>query len=214
MEPEKPQPKKRKILRPSRQDVGNIKRELRKDQKTQIPTNSNLSPVVRKGWEMAAGVPEQDIMSFIPTDLVLRVGEGFLAGQRSIDTLQKFTGATRDEVREVLMNPVAMAWLSRQIYCLFQNRTAIIDAQLYQRAAAGDLQAIKMFYERMDRLPTNKKEINVNYSGGVDVRNISDEELKQIIQEKKRLLPAEFRIINDPEKGDDGEPAAEEKTES
>lgn len=214
MEPEKPQPKKRKILRPSRQDVGNIKRELRKDQKTQIPTNSNLSPVVRKGWEMAAGVPEQDIMAFIPTDLVLKVGEGFLAGHRSIDSLQKFTDATRDEVREVLMNPVAMAWLSRQIYCLFQNRTAIIDAQLYQRAAAGDLQAIKMFYERMDRLPTNKKEINVNYSGGVDVRNISDEELKQIIQEKKRLLPAEFRIINDPEKEADGEPAAEEKTES
>jgi hypothetical protein len=203
---EQPQ-KQRKVLRPTRQEGGNIKREL----KRQVTTNSNLSPIVRKGWEMAAGVPESEVMAFIPTDLVLQVGEGFLAGHRSIDSLIKFTGAAREPIREVLMNPVAMAWLSRQIYCLFQNRTAIIDAQLYLRAAAGDLQAIKMFYERMDRLPTNKKEVNVNYSGGVDVRNVSDDELRNIIQEKKRLLPAEFKVINEKE---DNEPVAEEKTDS
>jgi hypothetical protein len=188
----------RKVLHPQKQTTAAAKQELRK-KKTNCPSlgvkSSPHNTLLRKSWEKAISVSERDIAGFVPTDADIGIGEAILAGGQTVDTICKLSGLKIDRVKAVMTNPVAMAWISKQIYHLFQHRASIIDAALYMRAAGGDVQAMKLFYERMHQLGPREQNINVNYSGGVNIQALQDDELERIVNEKRRLLPAEFRRL-------------------
>jgi len=189
----------KKRLHPQKRATKQDERALRKqgdNKPSLVPANSRAGSALRNAWERAVSVTERDIAAFIPTDDVISIGESVLAGAQTLDVFCKMTGLKVPEVKAVLGNPVAMAWISKQIYHLFQHRAAIIDAALYQRAAGGDVQAIKLFYERMGQLDRTQN-INVNYSGGVNIQALADDELERIVREKRRLLPAEFRRLSE-----------------
>jgi hypothetical protein len=165
------------------------------------------------GWQRAADLSPDQIEGYRPTPEDLKVGEALLAGNTTLARIAEYTSLSGDECKATLNSPLAMAWLSRQISALFCTRAALIDATLYTRAMTGDLAAIKLFYDRM-RLLDKGMEIKHTYSGEVSLKNVPDDELTRIVQDKARLLPAEFRVLNqEPEvRGlDDNPPSSKEK---
>lgn len=155
-----------------------------------------VSPWVQKAWERALEVSDIDVAKFIPSKAVIDVGEALLAGQLSVEMIANFSGHTPLVVRHVMVNPVAMAWISRQIHQLFRHRAGIVDAALYQRAVAGDVNAIKLFYFRMGQL-ADEKTVHHTYSGGVRLDTLNDEDLRKLIKDKNATLPAEFTVISE-----------------
>jgi hypothetical protein len=147
------------------------------------------------GWRRAADLTPEQVECFKPTEVDISVGEALLAGNTQASRIAEYSGLDAAQVRDTLNNPIAMAWLSRQITALFTHRAALVDALLYQRAMTGDLAAIKLFYDRM-RLLDKSMEIKHAYSGEVSLKQIPDDELARMVQDKARLLPAEFRVIS------------------
>lgn len=158
-------------------------------------TRRRVSPVVLRGWEAALEVSDQDLARFIPTKAAIDIGEALLAGQLTVEEIARCSGHTPLAVRQVLTNPTAMAWISRQIHNLFKHRAGVVDAALYQRAVAGDVNAIKLFYYRMGQL-TNEQTVHHTYSGGVRLDHLGDEDLRRLIKDKNATLPAEFRVLD------------------
>lgn len=163
-----------------------------------------ISPTLRRNWEAALDVSEQDVARYVPTKVDVDVGEALLAGQLTIEEVANFAGHTPLAVRRTLTNPVAMAWVSRQIHNLFRHRAGVVDAALYQCAVRGDVNAIKLFYQRMGQL-MDEKTVRHVYSGGVRLDTLSEDELRLMIKDKNAAL-AEFRVIEGHPADDPGRP--------
>lgn len=161
-----------------------------------------LSPAIVDAWAAALNVDDQDLAKFIPTRLDIGVGEALLGGSLTVEQISDYTGHAHDKVKQTLSSPVAMAWISRQIHQLFKHRAGIVDAALYQAAIRGDVPAIKLFYERMGQL-NRVIQHQHQYSGGIKLDTLSDEDLRRVIRENQAKLPAEFRIVDQDTPGDD-----------
>jgi hypothetical protein len=170
------------------------------------PVKKAVPPLTLSGLTRALGVTERDLETFQPNEHHLKVGEAFLAGHSSMDAICTYTGLERDEVREVLNSSIAMQWISRRTEALFRSRVAIIDCSLYLRAAAGDMRAIELYYKRMKLLEEATKKVEVNYSGGINLTAVTDDELARIVHDKTKLLPAEFKLIEDKKSADTDPP--------
>lgn len=160
-------------------------------------------PALVKAWKEALHVTEAEKRQFIPTELTIQVGEAILGGATSPSEIAAAATVSEPRIRSVLSDPVAMAWVSQQIYELFRHRAGIIDAALYVRAAAGDIAAIKLFYERMGQLNQDKTVHHV-VSGGIDISGLEIEDLRRIVADDAHLIPAEYRLL-------EGAPAAGEE---
>lgn len=155
-----------------------------------------VSKEIVEAWKAALEVSELQVAQFVPWDSVIRVGEAILAGATSSMRIADMENMEKEDVRGVLQSPIAMAWISRQIYAHFQHRAGIVDSALYHKAVTGDIAAMKLFYERMGKMQ-NERTLNVRVSGGLDVSTLSDDDLQRLVRDKQRLLPAEFRILEE-----------------
>lgn len=162
-----------------------------------VPAPLPMPPLTLSGFSGALGVTDREVELYKPTEDVLKVGAAFLAGHSSIGAIKTYTGLESAQVRAVFDSAVAMQWVSRRTEALFRSRAAVIDTALYLRAAAGDLKAIELFYKRMKLLEESTKRVEINYSGGVNLTAVSDDELARIVRDKTRLLPAEFKVLDD-----------------
>jgi len=160
-------------------------------------------PALVKAWREAMNVTEAEKRQFIPTELTIQVGEAILSGATSPAEMAAAAGVSEGRIRGVLSDPVGMAWVSQQIYELYRHRTGIVDAALYARASAGDIAAIKLFYERMGQLNQDKTVHHV-VSGGIDISGLEIEDLRRIVADDAHLIPAEYRLL-------EGAPAAGEE---
>lgn len=147
---------------------------------------------ITAAWNRAHDVAPADIDAFEPADNVIRVGEALLGGATTLKRISEYSNITVEQVKEVLNNPLAMGWLSRQTAALMTHHACIVDAVLYQRAITGDLAAMKLFYERM-KLMQNTQKIEHQYSGKVELKQVSDSDLKKLVEDGIRTLPGEFR---------------------
>lgn len=164
------------------------------------------SKALVKAWIGAQNVTPMDVARHVPTDTELRVGEAILAGQFTMQGLSDYTGLLRDEVRLVLANPVAMAYLSKAIYQHFQLRVCLVDSALYRQAMTGDTSAIKLFYDRM-RL-ASEHTLNVNHTHSVDLSALSYDDLKRLVRDGKSALPGPLQQIIDAEFTNAADPPA------
>jgi hypothetical protein len=151
---------------------------------------------VQRSLKDALAITDQEIASYVPTDTDTMVGEALVSGASTMVGIQGYCGLDRNEIKATMNNPVAMAWISRQVEALFKTRAAVIDAAVYLRAAGGDVQAAKLFYERMRLLQVNTQRVEHVYSGGVNISALPDDELARIVMEKGRMLPKEFKILD------------------
>lgn len=159
----------------------------------------NIRTCLSRGLEAALSVSVEDVRKFQPSDTVLLVGEAILAGNATLAEIIKYSGLEERHVKATLNDPVAMAWLSAQCAALFQSRAAIVDAAVYLRAAGGDIQAAKLFYERMKIMENSQKFIHEHrHSGSIDLSKVSDSELQKILVEKMRMLPTALKQLEPP----------------
>lgn len=153
-----------------------------------------LAPELAEAWRSALTVTEADVANYIPTSLDATIAEALLAGALSPARVAEVTGRAEAEVRAVITDPVAMAYISRAMYAVIGHRLALVDAAMYTRAVSGDVQAAKLVYERVRAL-TSDKNINVKFSGGVNISALSDEDLRRILLDKERTLEAEYKVL-------------------
>lgn len=147
------------------------------------------SQLLTAAWQSAATVDPVAVAAYTPSEPDMAVGLALLGGARLIDELVTATKLTREEVDAVLCSPVRMAWISSQVYTHFQQRAAMVDTALYSRAVAGDVGAIRLFYERMGKMTTDRK-VAVTVSGGINVSALSDGDLRKLIADGNAQLPA------------------------
>lgn len=168
------------------------------------PTNADVServPIVRfgqndvvRGISNAFNVDPMEVARFQPTPEVVKVGEAVAAGLVQARTISVAAGINQEAVIAILNDPVAMVWISQRIEALFRYRAGLVDAALFQRAIAGETAAIKLFFER-HKIMSDQKTVQHVYSGGVDVRGLPTDDLRKLVADKARMLPAEFRVL-------------------
>jgi hypothetical protein len=178
--------KRRPDLRPAEQDVSAAAPE---------PARPDSRNPVRLAMSHAFNVDPMEVAKFQPSEAVTKVGEAIASGLTHPRAIQTAAGLGPEAVQNVLNDPVAMIWISQRIEALFRYRAGLVDAALFMRAVAGDTTAIKLFYERMKIMDAGSKTLNVHYSGGVDVRSLPTDDLKKIVADRARMLPAEFRVL-------------------
>jgi hypothetical protein len=88
-----------------------------------------------------------------------------------------------------------MAWMTKHVHAIYGHRCCLVDTALVRKALTGDVPAIKLFYERVGQL-TQDKTINVNYSGGVCLTSLGDDDLLRLIKDADAKLPAEYQTID------------------
>jgi hypothetical protein len=136
------------------------------------------------------------VAAFQPTPDDIKVGEAISAGLVHVPSITAAAGIEKAAVMAVLNNPVAMLWISQRIEALFRYRAGLVDAALFMRAVGGDVTAIKLFFER-HKIMSQEKNVNLNVTGGIDVRGLPTDELRKIIADKARILPAEFKVLSE-----------------
>lgn len=185
----------RRLRDPSYRAAAQLDPDLRRQDPPPTERRPAVQPALVAAWRRAAEVTPQAVEGHIPTTATLQVGEALLSGKTSVRDIVDLTGLTEEEARGVLLDPTAMAWISRQVYYFFQHRAALVDATLYHRAMAGDIPAIKLFYERM-RMLVQDQTIRHVYSGEVNLKQLNVDELQQLVADKSRLLNATGVIID------------------
>jgi hypothetical protein len=123
-------------------------------------------PLVARSLKDALNITDQEVASYLPTEKDIMVGEALISGYSTLNGIMGYCGLDNPVVKRTLNNPVAMAWISRQVEALFKTRAAVIDAAVYLRAAGGDIAAAKLFYERMRLLTSQSVRVDHVYSGG------------------------------------------------
>lgn len=151
---------------------------------------------VARAFAAAFTVDPLEVARYQPTPEATKLGEAIATGLVNLQALVTATGLPRDTVVGLMNDPVVMLWISQRIESLFRYRAGLVDAALFMRAVAGDVTAIKLFFER-HKILTDQKTLNVHYSGGVDVRGLPTDELRKIVADKARMLPAEFRLLSE-----------------
>lgn len=162
-----------------------------------VPDPVGSHTLIGRALVKAISVDPVAIANFQPDDLTIKIGEAVCAGLTNVRAIATALHMDEKSIIPVLNDPITMAWLSQRIEALFRCRAGLVDAALYMRAIAGDIGAIKLFYERHKMM--GDKTLNVHYSGGVDVRGIPTDELARIVADKARVLPAEFRVLSENE---------------
>lgn len=182
-------------LRPTEHDISAAKPS---------PVHTDTRNPVRVAMAHAFNVDPMEVAKFQPSEDVTKVGEAVASGLTNPVAIMTAAGISKQAVQNVLNDPIAMVWISQRIEALFRYRAGLVDAALFMRAVAGDTTAIKLFYERMKIMDAGSKTLNVHYSGGVDVRSLPVDELKKIVLDKARMLPAEFRVLESKPVENDG----------
>lgn len=157
---------------------------------------SAMTSVAVRSLKDALAVTDQEVLAYLPSEDDVQVGEALVSGASTVVGIQGYCGLSKERIKAVMNNAVAMAWISRRVEALFTSRVAVVDAAVYLRAAGGDVTAAKLFYERFKVLQANTMRIEHNYSGGVNISALPDDELARIVLEKGRMLPKEFRILD------------------
>lgn len=142
----------------------------------------------------AADVPPEDVDRYIPSEAVLRCTEVILGGTvRRIDIAEQL-GVAPETVGMYLADPVACAWVMRQISNTIGDRLALVDAAMYSRALGGDVAAAKLIFERYaPAVQTHRHLLQVG--GNDELSKLSDAELMRLAASKK---------VIDLEENDDG----------
>lgn len=146
------------------------------------------APRIKAAWQSAVAVDPAAVAAYRPTPDATAVGLALLSGAHTIPELVESSGLERAAVLDVLNSPVAMAWISVEVYAQFRHRAAQVDAALYSRSLAGDVSAIRLFYERMGQM-SQVKQVAVQVSGGIRVDALSDDELRQVARDGLARLP-------------------------
>lgn len=153
------------------------------------PVRAKAVTALTKAWKDALSVTPHDVAGFIPTERELSVAEALLDGQLTPSAIQAATDLTLAEVKSVFGDPVAMAWISRQIDQLCQHRLGLVDAAMFARAVAGDVTAAKLVYERVGKI-RKLGAVNVFSHGNtqINLSGLSNDDLKKLIAEDERTL--------------------------
>lgn len=154
-----------------------------------VPRQRRLSVAVRKAWARAAEVDDRAIENYRPRKFDYQIAEALLSGAVSGPEIAMHLGlAEPDAVWAALREPVRAAWISRQLTHHFQHRLAFVDAALFKKAIAGNVNAIKLYLQRhafLGKESSGQQHQHVHFH---ETRGLSNDDLDKIIREKARRL--------------------------
>jgi hypothetical protein len=181
------------MLVPAAQNDPETERSLApRNRKKPKSSRKKLSRALRRAWESAINVTPRDVAAYKPSHSDIHIAEALTLGNTTIEDMVKHTQLKREQVREILGCPVAMAWISEQCERLFKLRKGIVDATLYARAVSGDIAAMKLYYERTEILQKQPAfQVNI---GQMNYEACSDDDLIKILAGK--LCSPEGQIID------------------
>ncbi len=129
----------------------------------------------------ALEVSERDIDTFIPTSMDMGVAEALLAGCFTSVDIAAFLQTTPSRVWGTLKNPVAAAWVSRQLQSHVKHRLGMVLSSMFARAVGGDVGAAKLLLDRFGQIQSLS---HVIHHKGLDVTKLSDADLDMVINGK------------------------------
>jgi hypothetical protein len=157
-----------------------------------------LKPALSRIATRALDVEEDEIRSYCPTELDLKIAESMVGGVVTYAEIASNVGCDPSHVSRVLQNPVRCGWLSQQLHRIVHKRIGLVDNALLLRALAGDVRAIKLYYERFGEI-THR---SVVLTGRLDFnpRDLDDKDLDAIIASEvgRTTINADF-TVKDPE---------------
>ena len=156
------------------------------------------SDVWKTVQERALAVSGHDVANFRWDPVDLKIAQAMLAGANDVLSLVTETNITKTQIRHRLLDPVRAAWISQQLEKCVGDRLGQVMAAVYNRAVrSGDPQAAALLLKQYGKFAPEQKEVHHKHS--MDLSNITDDQLKQLIDQKERNLnikTAEF-IVKD-----------------
>jgi hypothetical protein len=156
------------------------------DRRTRLPNSTArpLSPAIARAWSRAADVDEYEVLRHTPSSYDLAIAEGLVAGHISVQAISDHSGKDYDGIRRTLQDPVSAAWISKQVSRQVQHRLGLVDAALFRAAVSGHIAAIKLFYERFDKLAPTRTEQHNTYNFG----SLATPDLQRLVAARLRSV--------------------------
>ncbi|MEE8522147.1 MAG: hypothetical protein V3S83_12370 [Gemmatimonadota bacterium] len=150
------------------------------------------------------------VRAYHPLEIDLRIAESLLGGKYFQKDIASDLEVSKTAVREVFADPVRCAWISQQITVIARHRMGMVDAALMNKALAGDVRAMQLYFKRHDQL-VDRHHHTISKSG-IDLAQYTDDELATIARhyEQKQLREAtpveiEEKPCQDPKSPDSSE---------
>lgn len=124
------------------------------------------------------------VRAYVPDELALGIAESLLSGKLFFKDIAEDLRVSPTTISSRMKDPVACAWISEQITAMARHRIGLVDAALINRCLSGDVAAMKLFYQRFDKI-VRRSEI-VTRDMGFDPSKLSDEQLHKLVLEKQR----------------------------
>lgn len=139
---------------------------------------------MRKMYERALLAPEEDIEAYQPTPLALDICDAYLQGCRTHAEIAEHSNHARTSISTLLRDPVACAWIARNLHACVQQRLGLIDAALFSTAVAGNVPAAKLCFERYGQLVDRKVVKHIHSETGIPFDELSNEDLEAIAKSR------------------------------
>jgi len=160
--------------------------------------SSALSRIATRALEASP----DDIRTYAPTELDLRIAEAMLGGAMLMKDIAEEIGVGPATVSKTLKNPTAAAWISNQVHKMISTRLGHVDAAMMSRALSGNVQAAKLLYERFGEIVHRSQHNVVHTQAEFNPADLTNEQLEAIAG--GRVIDADYSLKEE----DDVEPSS------
>lgn len=143
-----------------------------------------LSPTLAKIANRSLTVTEDQLRQFLPTELLVRIGEAFLEGALTYSEVADMIEVSVPTVSQALKDPVAASWLFNHLRQAIPQRVGLVDVALFNKARTGDVPAMKLFYQHAGELIQRVQVASASLNFNPD--QLTDEQLEKFIAAHRR----------------------------
>ncbi len=156
-----------------------------------------VSQALTKIAQRSLDVNEDDVRTYIPTELDLQIAESMVAGALSFKEVAEAIKVDATTVSRAMKDPLRCAWLSHQLHRIVAKRIGLVDAALMRQALSGDVRAIKLYYDRFAEII--HRSIILTGKLDFDPSKLSDADLDAVIHsEQSRVVETTFTVKEKP----------------
>lgn len=157
-----------------------------KPKKPRKPSKKPMPASLARLYRKALTVSDEAIQTYRPTELVVKCTEAYLEGCSTQKDIAEKLDQSPATVSAALREPVACAWIAKNLNQIISQRLGLVDAALFSRAMTGDPAACKLLYSRYGQLESRHVHVNVD-AGTIDYSSMTTEQLEKMAAAKKAL---------------------------
>lgn len=155
----------------------------------------SVSPALSRLAERAVSATPDQLRTYAPREIDLRIAEVLLSGQLpavSFKAIAEELEVSPAFVSKTLKDPVACGWIFQSVHREIRHRLGMVDAAVFMRAAAGDVRAAALLYKRYGEMVDRSLHLHANV-GEFDPSALTDSDLDALIR-AQGAKDAEFTV--------------------